>query len=434
MAAELGARELTTVTRSHVSQWVLGSRPSASTARIVIEALSRGLGRTVTLREIGFSSAEDDTPAGPDWTSDTTSLLAELGENDLDRRRRKLLATSAYSLAGLALPLDTWWDEAPVRAARKASTASATVTPADVEGVREVADFFSRRDQMRGGTDGRAALVAYLRTDMAACLKRRPVSDAVRRDLHSAAGELVYLAGWTAFDSREHRLAQHWFTLAVRLAAEADDAPLAGHVLRAMAHQAADLGHGPAAVDLAAASLERGRYTRATPRERALLGVVHARALASDGQRRAAVAALRRAENDLDQADSAAQDEPRRVFFFQQASLAHETARTLHTLGDLNGAVQQFTRSTRLRRKQTFRRTHSVTLDYLGAAQVQQGALDAAIATWTEALDSMDGVHSGRARETVVQMRRALSPFRQRGHAPAAELDDRARTVLGRIG
>ncbi|MFD7550687.1 hypothetical protein [Streptomyces sp. NPDC059816] len=96
--------------------------------------------------------------------------------------------------------------------------------------------------------------------------------------------------------------------------------------------------------------------------------------------------------------------------------------------------MQQFTQSTRLRRKQTFRRTHSVTLGYLGAAQVQQGALDAAIATWTEALDSMDGVHSGRARETVVQMRRALSPFRQRGHAPAAELDDRARTVLRRIG
>ncbi|MEV7354638.1 hypothetical protein [Kitasatospora sp. NPDC091276] len=34
---------------------------------------------------------------------------------------------------------------------------------------------------------------------------------------------------------------QHYYTVAVKLAAEADDPAMAGHVLRAMAHQAVDL-------------------------------------------------------------------------------------------------------------------------------------------------------------------------------------------------
>nr|WP_198663983.1 hypothetical protein [Jiangella endophytica] len=64
----------------------------------------------------------------------------------------------------------------------------------------------------------------------------------MRRTVFSAAGELAYLAGRMAFDSGEHEAAWRDFRTAVHLADEAGDAPLAGHVLRAMAHQAVDLG------------------------------------------------------------------------------------------------------------------------------------------------------------------------------------------------
>ncbi|MFE7130817.1 Tat pathway signal protein [Streptomyces sp. NPDC057638] len=433
-AAENGATDLTTVTRSHVSQWVLGSHPQEAAARILVETLSRGAGRTLTFAEIGLIPPARTGPAAHDWSTDTRHLLLELGETDMDLERRQILATGAYSLAALALPDETWWDTAPARAAARRTPSNAPVSATDVDSVREMAGFFSQRDQKRGGADGRTALIAYLRTDLTNHLNRPATSENIRRDLYSAAAEMTYIAGWTAFDSREHTVAQHYFTLAVRLAAEADDAPLAGHVLRAMAHQAADLGHGRQAVTLATASLGRGRYTRATPRERALLGVVHARALAADGQRREALAALRRAEDDLTNASAVGSgDDPQRVFFFGEASLAHETACTLRQLGDLDAAETHFRRSIRTRRKDTFRRTHSVTLGYLGALQAQRGHLDAACATWSEALTAMDGVHSGRARDTVIQMRRALSPIRARGGSAVTELDDRARTALGRI-
>jgi len=195
-----------------------------------------------------------------------------------------------------------------------------------------------------------------------------------------------------------------------------------------MAHQAVDLGHPRQALDLADASLTGNRYTQAVPRERALLGVVHARALGAAGRTHDAITALHRAEVDLTHA-SAGDEEPGRVFFFGEASLAHETACTLRGLGDLDAAEVQFEHSVRTR-PAPFARTHAVTLGYLGGLQAQRGHLDAAIHTWNQALDAMDGVRSGRTRDAVAHMRSALSPLRRRGGTAATDLDERARTML----
>ena len=292
--------------------------------------------------------------------------------------------------------------------------------------------FFSQRDQRRGGGDGRTALVQYLNDSVATYLGGRFPDERVRRDLFSATSELVYLSGWMAFDASQHSVAQQYFTLAVRLAAEAKDSPLAGHVLRAMAHQAVDLGHPKQAVDLATASVEHKRYTLASSRERALLGVVHARSLAAAGRKKDAIAALLRAEDDL-AAAGPGDNEPPRVWFFSEASLAHETACTLRDIGDLQGAQNEFRRSVRTRKAATFSRTHAVTLGYLGAVQARQGNVEAACSTWSRALDAMEGVHSGRARDTVINMRRVLSPFRNRGISAAVDIDARAKTMLGRV-
>ncbi|WP_324290592.1 hypothetical protein [Streptomyces sp. H27-H5] len=74
-----------------------------------------------------------------------------------------------------------------------------------------------------------------------------------------------------------------------------------------------------------------------------------------------------------------------------------------------------------------------MTLGYLGDVQVRQGHLDDACQTWTRALDAMAGIRSGRARDTVVQMRRSLSPVKGRGGHMAADLDQRARELLAHV-
>ncbi|MCX5390920.1 lipopolysaccharide assembly protein LapB [Streptomyces sp. NBC_00094] len=433
VAAEAGADELLSVKRSHIAMWVAGTRPRGRAADILRETLSRRLGRPLTLTELGLAGNASDSGSGPDWDTDTLTALVDLGRKSMDRERRRLLTgTAAYSVGGLVLPRDPWWDEAPQRARSRAVGPNRRVGETEVRAVREMTEFFARRDQRHGGVDGRSALYQYIVDDVARYVSGVFSGENSRRALYSAAAEAVYVAGWMSFDASQHEPARRYFILALKLAAEADDAPLAGHILRAMAHQAIDLGHARAALDLATASIERKRYDDATPRERALIGVVRARALAVDGQKSSAISAIHQAETDLDQA-AAGDDEPQRVWFFQEASLAHETARTLWALGDLDGALRHFRTSVRHRRTDSFSRTHAVTLGYMGTVQAGQGKIEAACQTWSRALDAMEGVQSGRTREAVVTMRTTLSPFRSRGIPSVSEVDERARVALRRV-
>lgn len=299
----------------------------------------------------------------------------------------------------------------------------------DVDAVRDMVGLFSKVDQKRGGGHGRTAVVQYLNADVAGHLHGRFSDDRVRRDMFTAASELAYLCGWMAFDNAEHPIAQKHFRVAVKLAAEADDPAMAGHVLRAMAHQAVDLGHLRQARALANASVDGRRYTEASAREKALLGVVHARALAVTGDSKGAAVALLRAETDLAAAKSG-DAEPGRVFFFGEASLAHETACALRDTGDADGAIRQFRRSVRTRKITAFTRTHAVTLGYLGAVHASLGEIEQACTVWGRSLDAMQGVRSGRTRQVARNIRATLSPFRGRGIPAVAETGARAAAYL----
>ncbi|GAB3938582.1 hypothetical protein GCM10029976_053280 [Kribbella albertanoniae] len=268
----------------------------------------------------------------------------------MDVERRSILRAAGSSVAALALPDHAWWEHLRDRSTSHHKVNGARlVGKGDLDAVRETVQLFTRIDQRRGGGHARAAVVQYLSSDVAGYLRASYTDDGVRQGMFSTAGELAYLAGWMAFDNSEHAIAQQYFAVAVKLAAEADDAPLAAHILRAMAHQAVDLGHHRQAVRIAEASLDGRRYDQASPRERSLIGVVHARALAVDGQRTAASRALLRAETDL-AAATPGDDEPGRVFFFGEASLAHETACTLRDMGELPAATREFQCSVRTRK------------------------------------------------------------------------------------
>ncbi len=432
VALESEAREFVGVGRSHVSHWVGGSMPSGRAPVILCEVLSRRLGRVITLDEIGLPAQSSSLRDVLDWRVDTLVALTDLGRVDVDLERRRVLGAAAYSVAALALPGGAWWTQMAGRGSARGSAGTRSVGRGDLEAVRDMVSLFSRVDQRRGGGHARTAVVQYLTSDVANYLRGSFPDDQVRCEMFSAASELAYLSGWMAFDNAEQVIAQHYFAVAVKLAAEADDPPMAGHVLRAMAHQAIDLGHDRQALDLATASMDGQRFALASPRERALFGVVYARSLAANGQGQAAAAALVRAEDDLAAAEPGG-EEPSRVFFFGEASLAHETACALRDTGDLPGAMREFRRSVRTRKAATFTRTHAVTLGYLGALQARQGGIEEACATWSSALDAMDGVRSGRTRQVAVNMRSVLSPFRRRGIRVVIDLDTRAATYLAGV-
>jgi tetratricopeptide (TPR) repeat protein len=165
-----------------------------------------------------------------------------------------------------------------------------------------------------------------------------------------------------------------------------------------------------------------------------LLGVVHARALALTGAKNAAAKALLKAEDDLASA-GASISEPHRASFFSEASLAHETGRTLRGCGDIENAISWFERSVRTRGT-AFRRTHAVTLGYLGSAHIAAGDLDEARVTWARALDVIeDGtICSGRVRQTVAEMRCLVAPLRNRKDPAMTEIDKRGARYLAGTG
>ncbi|MER5466612.1 Tat pathway signal protein [Streptomyces sp. NPDC002668] len=429
VAGENSLTGYTNITRQHVQHWVAGHEPSGQSPIIMCEALSRRLKRVVTPTEAGFTVPGSPAQGALDWHVDPLAALNDLGSTDLDPDRRSLLRHSVYSAAALAVPTDSWWTEMANEPAATQQKGAQRVGRGDVDNVREMTLAFSRMDQRRGGGHGRTALVQYLRSDVARYLAGTFPSSHVRRDMFSAAAEASYLSGWMAFDNAEHDIAEPYFALGLKLAARAGDAPLSGHILRAMAHQALDLGLFNKALQLSTASITGQRYQSATPRERALLGVVHARCLAASGHHKQATTALLGAEDDLRGAHEGV-EEPARTFFFAEASLAHETACTLRSLNDHKGAITQFRRSVRTRGP-AFARTHAVTLGYLGATQISAGTVEEACATWSHALDAMEeGIYSGRARQRVVEMRSLLSPYRRRGIPAAVELETRATDYL----
>lgn len=430
-----GLAEQLGVDRGTITRWETGRRaPQAYLRPFLAQALQVSLTDLDVLLSgsatgLGESRVVPwDSAAG--WEVDTLAGLADLGSS-MDLTRRGFLGASAFSAAVSTLPDQGWWAQMVSRSLARAEHGVQAVGRGDLDAVREAVAFFSRMDQRHGGGHARAAVVQYLTGDVTRLLNGRFADDGVRRGLFSAASELAYVAGWMAFDNAEHGAAQRLFTTSVKLAAEADDAAMAAHTLRAMAHQAVDLGHPSEGLALGAASMSPERYGSASPRERALLGVVHARGLAATGQAAAASAALVRAEDDL-AAAAPDGDEPARVFFFGEASLAHETGRTLHDIGDLAGAERALEHSVRTREAE-FARTHAVTLGYLGAVQERQGELDQACATWSTALDAMAGVQSARARQTVVDLRVSIAPYKA-GHPEAALLDERAGRYLATVG
>jgi transcriptional regulator with XRE-family HTH domain len=403
--------------------------PSGWAPSVLCEALSRRLGRTVTVDELGRAVQLLSSHAALDWHTDALITLTDLAEVDLDMERRRVLAATAYSVAALAVPEQPWWRQMAARGTARATAGARRVGRSDLESAREMVSIFLRVDQRRGGGHARTALVQYLTSDVATYLRGSYLDERVRKDMFSVASELAYLSGWMAFDNAEHSIAQHYFSVALKLAAEADDPPMAGHVLRAMAHQAVDLGHFRQGLELTSASMEGERYRLASPRERALFGVFYARALGAAGQKSAAAQALTTAEDDL--ASAATDDnELSRVFFFGEASLAHQTALTLRDTGDFSGALREFHRSARTLKAATFTRTHALTLGYLGAVHARRGEIDEACSIWSTALDAMDGIHSARTRQTVVDMRTTLSAFGPRGVPAIAELDARACAYL----
>lgn len=303
--------------------------------------------------------------------------------------RRNVLASGLYSVAALALPAEPRFILSRQGRARRAG-------PGDVARIRRTTRQFADLDDLYGGGHARAAVAAYINADVAPLLQG--TTGTTRPDLFRAASELAYLAGYMAADAGASGLGQRYFIESVRLAEEAGDALLRATALRSMAVQAIELGHARHAVDLAEAAV--AEISGGCPaRTRAWIRGAHAEALAAAAAGRDARAVLRRAERDLDRADS----QPGWYGGYRRESLNHQTGTLLASIGDLAGAEEYLAASLASRRR-VERRTRVLVGARLARVQCRRGRFDAAEVTIGQVREDLVGVESARVRRELAAL------------------------------
>ncbi|MEU5164538.1 hypothetical protein AB0G74_33630 [Streptomyces sp. NPDC020875] len=426
VAAECGV--VLKTNKSGVEHWIRGTRPAPATVRFIAVALSRATGRLISPADLGLGPADgmggEEEAIGLSLTGDPLDTLMPMWRHELDRR--KLLATSAYSVAAAALPL-SYVREMAARA--DAARTGRGVGMTEVAAVRDMIHFFTEMDERHGGRHGRTALVQYLSDDVASFVRGRFRTEEARRQMLSAASRGVHLLGWKSYDAGHQGLAQRYYLQSYALAAESGIPGQDGFVMRTMAMQGLKIHRPEHCRDLAEAGLARVRGHADAPTE-ALVRVVHAHTLAKAGQRTAALAETDRAHELL-----AAVPDGESPFWAQawgpaRPGVYSRTAKVHDALGNYETGAAYLMRSAASWPSSTYARI--VALDLVAAAEMQlkQGGIDQACATWNRALDHMGGIQSARTRKAVIQMRRDISPFRARGARSAAALDERAHAAL----
>jgi hypothetical protein len=397
--------------RTAVSHWLAGVRPAPHIAALVAEALSRKLGRSVTVHDTDLSVQGKDpaavAPVIPSWEGNGVARLIELCAADADPVRRALLRGSVYSVAALAIP--AWVQPPPVQRPRVAG--DAWIGAPQAETVEVMTGMFSAADTAFGGGHIRGALTAYLSGDVSVWLRAR-AAPAVRRRLLIGVTELTYLAAFVCFDSQLHGLAQRYYLTAMRLASQAEEPALYATVARGMSVQAYSLGHYRESLHLAETAAQACDVVPGA--KAASLAGQLAVAAAATGDRRGALAQLGAAERHLERGDTG--DGP--LGSYHRAALAHQHAEVLAAGGDRSGAINALTSSIR-RRPAGERRSRAITTARLAGLQLDAGHLEAACATGERFCEDYPYLHSARADGALRSLHARLRPYQRNTDARA---------------
>ncbi|MFD5735052.1 tetratricopeptide repeat protein [Streptomyces sioyaensis] len=392
-------------------QWCQGHLPKEQVRPLIVEALARKLGRPVTHAEAGFPAPVKSSDATPG----TVEELIDLGRGDMDPSRRSVLGISLFSVA-LTVPN---WPDVVGRMKAVQTGRTPRIGMPEVDTVIAMTERLSELDDQFGGRHARPMAAAFLVNTVAPYL-RADAPESVRKAMLSAASDLCYLTGYMAVDEGVEGLGQKYYLKALELAGASEDHLTYCTTLRGMSVQAVDLGHGREAMRLADAAAAAS--PQAGPRMNAFLAGQQAHAAAQTGDRHKALAHLNEAEISMEKAEARA----KAFGSYDPSSLHYHISHVRHELGDLSGAVAAMRESDRLC-YDIYRRSRVKERATLAEFQLEVGHLEAACATWNEALDEYPLVQSGRIDRRMGKMCKLIRPHLK--NPAARELHERARLV-----
>jgi hypothetical protein len=387
-----------------VLRWAAGEQPRPPVPELVAAVLGDALGRQVAVAELGMTPADLPADLGLQlplgWT-DTIQTSTALWRADVQRRR--FLASAVFTSAALPASALRWLTSPPASAPAAAGTRQ--VGQADIAAIRDLTSSYREIDNRLGGGKLRTIIVSYLDEHVSGLLTQGSYGERTGRELAAACGELSQLAGWVAYDSDQHGLAQRYLTQALAYARHAGDDALAAEVLAAQAHQALYLARPAEAIDLArAAQAAATRHGSATLLTECLVMEAHGHAARDDAA--ACGTALAQAERTFDRA--AQGDDPAWLSYFDEAYLAARMAQCFRDLGEARHAARYARRS--LDMDGRYVRGRAFNLSLLATAHAAAGEPEQASHVGRKALDLTVRLNSARSVRYVRDLTRLLRP------------------------
>jgi hypothetical protein len=395
-------------TATSVRRMLDGAQPHWPVPRLVVAALSRRLGREVSLAECGFTPSTVTASEHVDGLHcagtlvGTVRTVASLSGQDLNRRR--FLMGSAFAVSGFAQPaLFALTLPAEASVARRHGR---RVGVADIEVLSEQLTHLRRLDHRYGAGRVREQVVAVVNRAANLAL-HGSFTDATGRALLEAVAHGTWLAGLMASDLGRHALAQRYYTQSLNVAVSAGSRAYAANVLSHMSRLTLQLGQARTVEDRAlnarqAIALARTGLTlaegSATPAVKALLHAVEARGLGQLHDTSAARTALRSAEAYY--ARHRDGEEPTWMSFYTQAELDADLGRALNDLGETTPAARRLTRA--MDGYETWRvRSRCFVNTDLAATQLNAGQAEEALAAGRAAIAAAAPIASVRTRERL---------------------------------
>ena len=402
VAAEWGLNLHTTHTQ--VARWRSGQVPRTDTQLVLAEALSRKVGRPLTLHDLGFR--EEPAPAASDTnlTEDAYQSIdyaVALWRTDVTRQAfiEGSVTSAIISKAALSWLLGT--PSGPLARAE-----GQRISEYDVASIRAATEMFASLDNKFGGHHSRLAAVQYLNHRVAPMLQGS-YTEQIGKSLFAATSELTLCVAWMAYDSGHHNLARRYFLQSLSLARHAGERDLGASVLSALSHQENLLGELTDARDLARAARHAARSSGSRTLN-AQFASMEARALASLGSRDECLRALGEAEDHFFARNSA--EDPSWMSYFDSAELAAEAAHCQLGLGNFASAAATLEQSSG--QEAGYARSNAFAGLIHVEALVADGQVEQAAALGGEVLDLCRDVASARIDVYLTNLRERIKPLR----------------------
>ncbi|MEV6382010.1 helix-turn-helix transcriptional regulator [Streptomyces sp. NPDC051773] len=299
-----------------------------------------------------------------------------------------------------------------------ALAARTSLSAATLEAFRSSIEDYWRRDNQHGGEALRPAIVGQLRHVVELLKENRPPP--IQHGLYGIAAELARLTGWTYFDARQYHQARTYFTEALHLAKEIDDRQFMANVLACMSLQATYQDKSADSLALVTAAQDQARSSLSTtPRVLSMLSMREAFAHATTGNGDNTHRAIAEAHRHFEQIRTSDPD-PSWVTYFDEPKLLVDTGIAHGRLGEAATAEPLIADALR-REDRSNQRGRAFHAFWLARTQLDQGKLDQACHTATEALEPASAVASERVSGHLREFYDQLAPHRQEPVALAFE-------------